>query len=70
MHNAYKSGTWGGKRCPVYREVSSVQECPHRKREVERGSTALYMFTYSQSDHSRLYRLLPLQFMYVCMMSA
>ena len=29
-----KSGTWGGKRCPVYIiiEVSSVQGCPHRER--------------------------------------
>ena len=23
--------TWGGKRCPV-KEVSSVQECPHREK--------------------------------------
>ena len=27
--------TLGGKWCPVYREVSPVQECPHRGVSLE-----------------------------------
>ena len=26
--------TWGGKRCVLFREVSSVQECPYREVQL------------------------------------